>query len=41
MKPYPGEMALRIFLICWALIIVARMLWSTVGRWNQKRGRGL
>lgn len=30
-------MALRVFLLCWALVIVARLLWSTVGRWNARR----
>jgi hypothetical protein len=34
-------MWLRVFLMCWALVIVARILYSTVGRWNQRRGRGL
>jgi hypothetical protein len=32
-------MALRVFLIIWGLIIISRLLWTTVGRWNQRRGR--
>lgn len=32
-------MALRVFLIVWGLIFLAGMLWQTVGRWNQRRGR--
>ncbi len=34
---YPRCMALRVFLIIWALVIISRLLWTTVGRWNQRR----
>lgn len=30
-------MVLRVFLIIWGLTILCWMLWTTIGRWNQRR----